>query len=99
VPVESWGGAVFQWQNAENPTGVGSTVWSPFAADTNYFGPGPAGFMLNFRVADLTALLVLLRQEGCQVDDKTEDSEFGLFGWVYDPEGNKVELWQPPAGR
>ncbi|WP_419570598.1 VOC family protein [Rheinheimera sp.] len=99
VPLEDWGGAVFQWQNPDNPNGVGCTVWSPFAADTSYFGTSGQGFMLNFRVADLAALLQLLRDEGCQVDDNTEDSEFGKFGWVTDPEGNRVELWQPPEGR
>jgi predicted enzyme related to lactoylglutathione lyase len=55
--------------------------------------------MINYRVADLAALLSVLREEGCDVLDKTDDSEYGKFGWVIDPEGNKVELWQPPAGR
>ena len=54
--------------------------------------------MVNFRVADLHALLAALRAEGCQVEDRTEESEFGKFGWVVDPEGHKIELWQPPAG-
>jgi predicted enzyme related to lactoylglutathione lyase len=55
--------------------------------------------MVNYRVADLAALLQVLRDEGCDVLDKTDDSAFGKFGWVMDPEGNKVELWQPPAGQ
>jgi predicted enzyme related to lactoylglutathione lyase len=55
--------------------------------------------MINYRVVDLAALLHVLREEGCNVLDKTDDSEYGKFGWVIDPEGNKVELWQPPAGR
>lgn len=55
--------------------------------------------MVNYRVEDLTALFQALRAEGCQVLDKTEDSEYGKFGWVIDPEGNKVELWQPPEGQ
>ena len=54
--------------------------------------------MVNYRVADLAALLNSLREEGCEVLDKTDDSEYGKFGWVMDPEGNKVELWQPPPG-
>jgi predicted enzyme related to lactoylglutathione lyase len=53
--------------------------------------------MINFRVADLHSLLARLRDEGVQVDPKTDDSEFGKFGWVIDPEGNRVELWEPPA--
>jgi predicted enzyme related to lactoylglutathione lyase len=55
--------------------------------------------MVNYRVADLRALLQELRAEGCTVLDKIDDSEYGKFGWVIDPEGNKVELWEPPAGQ
>ena len=61
--------------------------------------PSSAPFMINYRVADLASLLQALRDEGCNVLDKTDDSEYGKFGWVMDPEGNKVELWQPPAGQ
>jgi predicted enzyme related to lactoylglutathione lyase len=99
VPVQEWGGAAFSWAGPDNPGGVGTTVWSPFAADTTYFAPGTASFMVNYRVADLHALLATLRAEGCQVEDKVEESEFGKFGWVIDPEGNKIELWQPPEGQ
>jgi predicted enzyme related to lactoylglutathione lyase len=99
VPIEEWGGAAFRWQSAENPSGTGTTVWSIFEPDTTTFGPGPSPFMINFRVADLDALLALLRAEGCQVEDKTDDSEYGKFGWVTDPEGTRVELWQPPEGQ
>jgi predicted enzyme related to lactoylglutathione lyase len=55
--------------------------------------------MVNYRVEDLAGLLKALREEGCDVIDKTDDSEYGKFGWVMDPEGNKVELWQPPEGQ
>ena len=55
--------------------------------------------MVNYRVADLRALLAALRSEGCNVVDKVDESEFGKFGWVIDPEGNKAELWEPPAGQ
>lgn len=99
IDVQPWGGAAFQWAGEHNPGGTGTTVWSPFAADTGYFAPGSASFMVNYRVEDLHALLAVLRQEGCQVDDKVEESEFGKFGWVIDPDGNKLELWQPPAGQ
>jgi len=67
--------------------------------DTKYMEPSTAPFMINFRVADLDALLAALRTEGCNVIDKTETSEQGRFGWVIDPDGNKIELWQPPAGQ
>ena len=99
IDVQDWGGAAFPWRGADNPEGVGTTVWSPFAADTTYFAPGTAPFMVNYRVEDLHALLAVLRAEGVQVEDKVEESEFGKFGWVIDPEGNKLELWQPPAGQ
>lgn len=99
IPVEEWGGAVFPWASPENPDGVGTTVWSPFPESTGYFAPSTAAFMINYRVEDLRALLALLREEGCTVDEKVEESELGKFGWVLDPEGNRIELWQPPAGR
>ena len=92
IPLEAWGGAAFRW------AGEGTTIWTPFAADTKYFAPSEAPFMVNYRVDDLHALLAALRAEGCTVDDKVEESEYGKFGWVMDPEGNRLELWQPPAG-
>ena len=96
VPIESWGGAVFRWK--ENDTaGDASTLWSVFPEDTSYFQPGNASFMINFRVDDLEAMHAQLRSAGVAVDEKMEKSEFGSFGWVMDPEGNRIELWQPPA--
>lgn len=97
LDVSDWGGAIFPWGGDGNPTGM--TIWSPFAQDTDYMAPGTAAFMINFRVADLDGLLDALRAEGCNVVDRTERSEQGAFGWVIDPEGNKVELWQPPVGQ
>jgi predicted enzyme related to lactoylglutathione lyase len=55
--------------------------------------------MVNFRVPDLYALLAALRAEGCAVDAKVDESEYGKFGWVQDPDGNRIELWQPPPGQ
>jgi predicted enzyme related to lactoylglutathione lyase len=99
IEVEAWGGAAFRWATPENPGGVGTTVWNPFPQDTGYFSPSSASFMVNYRVEDLHALLALLRSEGVQVEEKIEESEYGKFGWVIDPEGNKLELWQPPPGQ
>jgi predicted enzyme related to lactoylglutathione lyase len=97
IDVQDWGGAVFEWKDdAGNPTG-GMTVWSAGKGDN--FAPSTAPFMVNYRVADLAALLQQLRAEGCQVLEKSEDTEYGKFGWVMDPEGNKVELWEPPPGQ
>lgn len=97
--VEPWGGVAFRWAGEDNPQGVGSTIWSPFAADTPYFAPSAAPFMVNFRVVDLHALLAALRAEGVQVQDKVEESEYGKFGWILDPDGHKIELWEPPPGQ
>lgn len=98
IDVQAWGGAVFRWADAEGQPTAGSTTWSVGAADNGYFAPSTSSFMINYRVDDLAALLQALRDEGCQVLEKTDDSEYGKFGWVMDPEGNKVELWQPPVG-
>lgn len=95
--VEDWGGVAFRW--SDDREGKGTTIWSPFKDDTSYFAPSTSPFMINYRVEDLHALLALLRAEGCNVDDKVDESEFGKFGWVVDPEGNKIELWQPPEGQ
>ena len=89
LDVTDWGGAVFQWGGADSAPGM--TIWSPFAADTEYMAPSSAPFMVNFRVADLDALLPALRAEGCDVVDRTETSAQGKFGWVIDPEGNNIE--------
>ena len=72
------------------------TVWSVFKDDTKYFDPSRAPFMINYRVDDLDALLETLRAEGVQIDPKREDFEYGRFAWIMDPEGNRIELWEPP---
>ena len=97
--VEAWGGVIFRWRTDANPSGTGSTTWSPFADSSEYFAPSGARFMINYRVEDLHALLAVLRSEGCDVDEKIEESEYGKFGWVMDPDGNRLELWQPPDGQ
>lgn len=96
VDVQEWGGACFMW-GGEGGRTTGRTIWSIGGGD--YLKPSNSTFMVNYRVADLSSLLQALRDEGCNVLDKTDDSEYGKFGWVMDPEGNKVELWQPPAGQ
>jgi predicted enzyme related to lactoylglutathione lyase len=96
IDVQAWGGTSFRWVDSSgNPT-PGTTAW--MIGDGNNFTPSNAPFMVNYRVSDLTALLTALRAEGCDVLEKTEESEYGKFGWVMDPEGNKIELWEPPAG-
>lgn len=97
IDVQEWGGAAFTWADADGAPVGGTTAWS--VGDGSNFAPSNASFMVNYRVEDLAALLQALRDEGCQVLEETDDSEYGKFGWVIDPEGNKVELWQPPAGQ
>ncbi len=96
LDLTDWGGVIFNWGGPGSEKGM--TIWNAFKKDTTYLEPGTASFMVNFRVADLHALLAALRSEGCNVIDRTEESEQGKFGWVIDLEGNKVELWEPPAG-
>ena len=90
-----WGGATFNWKRAD--TGEDAvTLWSPFKEDTTYFHPSDKPYMLNFRVDDLDATLTALREEGCEVLERREEGEYGKFGYVVDPEGGVVELWEPP---
>jgi len=99
IEVLAWGGAAFPWTDAAGQPAGGSTIWSIGQAGNGHFAPGSASFMINYRVADLAALLQALREEGCQVLEQTDDAGYGKFGWVVDPEGNKVELWEPPPGQ
>ncbi len=71
-------------------------VWSIFLASSRYFEPSLAGFIINYRGDDLDQVRAALREEGCDVDDRVESSEFGRCGWVLDPEGNRMELWESP---
>jgi predicted enzyme related to lactoylglutathione lyase len=90
-------GLMFKWREAESPAKVGYTVWSPFAKDTDYFAPSEKPFMFNYRVADLVGLIAALKHEGVKVVGDVEQHENGKFAWVLDPEGNKIELWEPVA--
>ena len=100
IQLNDWGGAQFFWTD-EVPPATGSTAWSLFPADTKYFGPGtPAGpqsAMVNYRVDDLDGLLANLAAAGVIIDPKREDASYGRFAWITDPEGNRLELWQPLA--
>lgn len=99
IDVQAWGGTAFRWTDETGSPSGGTTVWSISAAGDGTFAPSAAPFMINYRVANLAQLLEELRREGCQVVEKSDASEFGKFGWVIDPEGNKVELWEPPEGQ
>lgn len=99
IDVLDWGGSVFHWTDAEGKPTAGYTVWTIGDATASNFAPSAAPFMINYRVADLHALVQLLRDEGCQVLDSIHESEYGKFAWVIDPDGNKLELWEPPIGQ
>lgn len=98
MDVQAWGGAALDWTDEDGQPVAGTTAWR-VCADGEDFGPGKPSFMVTYRVDDLATLLEALRAEGCTVLDKTDESEYGKFGWAVDPEGNKVELWEPPEGQ
>jgi predicted enzyme related to lactoylglutathione lyase len=91
----SYSSHTFQWKDLNDKNHTGHTVLSFFPDDTNYFTPSTKNYMLNLRVSNLNALLKELRLSGVQVIDKTEEFEYGKFGWILDPEDNKIELWEP----
>ncbi len=93
-------GVTFIWSECAQPEGAGKgvTAWSLFPSDTKYFGPGTQQAMVNYRVDDLDALLDQLRAAGVEIDPKREDADYGRFAWIVDPEGNRIELWQPLPG-
>lgn len=90
------GGVTFNWRDSDEPDKEGMTVWSLFPEASTYFNPSKSPFMINYRVENLEALLETLRAEGVEVDPKVEAHEYGKFGWITDPEGNRIELWEPP---
>ncbi len=89
----SFGGVIFK--PGDMPAG-GYTLWTPFAKDTDYFKPSKKGFMINLIVDDLDGALAQVAAAGATLHGEPERSEYGHFGWFSDPDGNKVELWQPP---
>ena len=95
-PDPSGGGVLLRWREIDDPERVGMTVWRLFKDDTKYFDPSRAPFMINYRVDDLDALLETLRAEGVEIDPRRDNHDYGRFAWIMDPEGNRIELWEPP---
>jgi predicted enzyme related to lactoylglutathione lyase len=93
IPAQDGGSLAF-----EGPESAGMTVFAHFPADTKYFGEGAQQVMVNFRVDDLDGLLKKLDAAGVRIDPKRDDHEYGKFAWIWDPEGNRVELWELAAG-
>ena len=94
--LSEYGGVTFAWTD-EVPAGTGSTAWSTFPESSKYFGSGPQRSMINYRVDDLDALLMQLEVAGVAIDPKRDNASYGKFAWITDPEGNRLELWQPLA--
>jgi catechol 2,3-dioxygenase-like lactoylglutathione lyase family enzyme len=97
--VDKGQGAILPWREKDDPQNERMTVWSVFPATTKYFDPSPASFMVNYIVDDIDALLERLEKEGVKIDPKRQDEAYGRFAWIYDSDGNKIELWQPPAAK
>jgi predicted enzyme related to lactoylglutathione lyase len=92
-------GATFVWgDNDPDKKGFSRTEWSPFGMDTKYLQPSTLPYMFNYRVHDLRALIDVLKSEGVQVVGDIDITEYGNFGWIMDPEGRKIELWEPVDG-
>ena len=90
-------GDMFEWIDPAKPDAkeLAATAWSPFKSDTTYFQPSEKQFMFNYRVENLEELLKVLKEEGVQIVGEITDYPYGKFGWIVDPEGNKIELWEP----
>jgi predicted enzyme related to lactoylglutathione lyase len=94
LQLESWGGAILKWPD-DKAEDKGLTVWSLAANDSKWFSPSEFSFMINYRVDDLVALIANLRTAGVEIVSGPESHENGKFAWIMDPDGNKVELWEP----
>ena len=94
MPLESWGGAILRWPD-DKAHDKGATAWHVAARDSKWFAPSDSSFMINYRVDDLTELLAKLQASGVQILKGPDSDENGKFAWIVDPDGNKVELWEP----
>ncbi len=94
MPVTEWG-ASFVSRSLEDPQKACRTQWCAFEKGTDYFQPSGKPFMFNYRVENLVELLKVLKDEGVEVVGEIQEYEYGKFGWIMDPEGNKIELWEP----
>jgi predicted enzyme related to lactoylglutathione lyase len=94
IKLEPWGGAILRWPEDKSED-KGLTVWHVAKKDTEWFSPSTSSFMINYRVDDLAAMLEQLRRNGIEIVKGPESDDNGEFAWVMDPDGNKVELWEP----
>ena len=91
-------GVMLPWRERDDPQKEHTTVWTLFPATTDYI-PATQSFMINYIVEDLDALLDRLKQEGVKIDPKRMNESYGRFAWIYDLDGNKIELWQPVSAK
>ena len=94
LALEEWGGAILRWPDDKAGDG-GVTVWTVAGKSSDWFAPSASSFMINYRVDDLDGLLAQLRQDGIEILKGPEADDNGKFAWIMDPDGNKLELWQP----
>jgi len=94
LTLESFGGAILKWPD-DKAEDQGISVWHVAAQDSEWFSPSRASFMINYRVDDLTGMIANLRKAGVEIVNGPESHENGKFAWIMDPDGNKVELWEP----
>ncbi|HTV01401.1 MAG TPA: VOC family protein [Luteitalea sp.] len=94
IPLEAWGGGILRWPD-DPRRDEGVTVWHVADRTTEWFSPSPASFMINYRVDDMAGLLAHLEANGVAILKGPETHENGVFAWLLDPDGNKVELWEP----
>lgn len=94
LDLESWGGAILRWPDDKGDDG-GLTVWTTADNDTKWFSPSESSFMINYRVDNLDELLASLKQNGVEIVGGPDAAENGKFAWIMDPDGNKLELWEP----
>jgi predicted enzyme related to lactoylglutathione lyase len=88
-------GEVFEWRDKDDDNKIGQTAVCFFDDNTDYFKPSSKDFMYNYRTDNLEALLEQLKKEGVEVIGEIQVYDYGKFGWIMDPEGNKIELWEP----
>ncbi|HTR29388.1 MAG TPA: VOC family protein [Puia sp.] len=93
LPISDYGTS-FEWRQDEDPEKKGMTVWSPFKASTKYFEPSQAPFMINYLVENIEWVVEQLKNEGVTILDEIQDTDFGKFVHILDPENNKIELWE-----
>jgi predicted enzyme related to lactoylglutathione lyase len=96
ISLESWGGSILKWTDDAVVDG-GMTVWSTADADSKWFAPSESSFMINYRVDNMDELLDQLKQNGVEILKGPDSEENGKFAWIMDPDGNKIELWEPAA--